>query len=115
MNDLEDLYDARVGVETYARHIRQDLQKQETWRDMVRGAAGLCAEIENTPACTENPYLCNLVMTVVRTVLLASEDYFGESDQARELALVRRTKRVVMEAISEIQQDVDECYPETAD
>ncbi len=30
MNDQEDLYDARVGVETYARYIRQDLKEQET-------------------------------------------------------------------------------------
>ena len=67
----------------------------------------------NTPACTENPYLCNLVMTVVRTVLLASEDYFGESDQARELALVRSTKSAIVEALSRIQRDVDECYAET--
>ena len=115
MNNQEDLYDARVGVETYARYIRESLLEQESWRDMVRGAAELCLEIGATPACTENPYLRDLLMTVIVCVLLESEDYFGESDQARELALVRRTKRVVMEAISEIQQDVDECYPETAD
>ena len=115
MNDQYDLYDARVGVETYAQSIRESLKEQETWWDMVRGAAGLCAEIEDTPACTENPYLCNLLMTVVRTVLLETEDCFGESDQARELALVRRTKRAVLEAISRNEQYVDECYPETDD
>ncbi len=115
MNDQYDLYDARVGVETYAQSIRESLKEQETWSDMVRGAAGLCAEIEDTPACTENPYLCNLLMTVVRTVLLESEHYFGESNQARELALVRSTKRAIMESISEIQHDVDDCYPKTAD
>ena len=96
MNDQYELYDVRVGVATYTRWIYESLIEQESWRDMVRGAAGLCAESENTPACTENPYLCNLVMTVVRTVLLKSEDYFGESGQARELALVRRTKKEIM-------------------
>ena len=115
MNDQYELYDARVGVSTYARYIRESLKEQENWRDMVRGAVMWCDEIENTPACSENPHLCNLLMTVVRIVLLESEDDFGELDQARELALVRRTKRVVMEAISKIEQDVDECYPETAD
>lgn len=115
MNDQEDLYDARVGVETYARYIRQDLKEQETWRDMVQGAAELCIEIQDTPACTENPYLCNLLVTVVVGVLLGSEDYFGESDQTRELALVRSTKKEIMKAISEIEEMVDENYPEAAD
>ena len=115
MNDQYELYDVRVGVATYTRWIHESLIEQESWRDMVRGAAGLCAEIENTTACTENPYLCNLLMTVVRTVLLESEHYFGQSNQARELALVRSTKRAIMESISEIQHDVDDCYPETAD
>lgn len=115
MNNQEDLYDARVGVETYARYIRESLLERENWRDMVRGAAELCLEIEATPACRENPYLCNLIMTIVVTVLLVSEDYFGESDRVRELALVRSTKRAAMKAISEIKHDVDECYPEIAD
>ena len=47
MNDQEDIYDAHVGVDTYSQSIRESLKEQESWRDMIRGAAGLCAEIEH--------------------------------------------------------------------
>ena len=114
MNDQEDLYDARVGVETYARYIRQDLKEQETWRDMVRDAAEWCFQIVETPACTENPYLRDLLIVVVNTVLLGSENYFGESHRIGESALVRSTKKEILKAISEIEEMVDESYPETA-
>ena len=115
MNDDYELYDARVGVQTYAQYIRESLEKKESWRDIVRGAAELCIEIQDKPACTENPYLCNLLITVVVGVLLGPEDYFGESDKARELALVRRTKKEIMNSISWIEEMVDDSYPETAD
>ena len=114
MNDQEDLYDARVGVETYAQYIRQDLKEQETWRDMVRGAAEWCFQIVETPACTENPYLRDLLIIFVITVLLESENYFGESHRIGESALVRSTKKEILKAISEIEEMVDESYPETA-
>ena len=113
MNDQEDLYDARVGFETYARHIRQNLKDQETWGDMVRGAEELCIDISNTPACRENPHVFELLIDVVLSVLLATENYFGESDKARELPLVRSTKEQIMNTISWIEGKVDESYPET--
>ena len=113
MNDQEDLYDARVGVETYARYIRQNLKDQKNWRDMVRGAEDLCSDILNTPACRENPYLCELLINVVVSVLLGSEHYFGESDKARELASVRSTKLQILNAILWLEGKLDESYPET--
>ncbi len=103
MNYDEDLYDARVGVETYARYIRQNLKDQETWRDIVRGAADLCIDIQYRPACRENPYLCDLLMTVVGSVLSESEDNFGGSDRIGESALVRSTKKEILKAISEFE------------
>ncbi len=114
MNDQKDLYDVRVGVETYARYIRQDLKEQETWGDMVRGAAEWCFKIVETPACTENPYLRDLLIIVVNTVILASENYFGESHRIGESALVRSKKKEILKVISEFEEMVDDNYPETA-
>ena len=112
MIDKLELYDARVGVETYARIISESIKEQETWRDMVWGAVALCAEIRDTPACSENPFLCDLLITAVGCVLIESADFFGASDQVRESDLVRSTRRALEEVISEIQEEVDECYPE---
>ncbi len=114
MNDQEDLYDARVGVETYVRYIRQDLKEQETWRDMVRDAAEWCFQIVETPACTENPYLRDLLIIVVNTVLLKSENHFGESHRIGESALLRSTQKKILKEISEYEEMLDENYPETA-
>ncbi len=112
MNDKWDLYDARVGVETYAQFIGESLIEQATWRDMVLGAVALCLEFQDEPACSENPYLCNLLTTAVICVLIESKDFFGDSDHVRELELVRSTKRALEEVISRIQDEVDDCYPE---
>ena len=114
MNDQEDLYDARVGFDTYAQYIRERLKKQKNWRDMARDTAELCLEIQDTPACSENPYLCNLIITVVICVLAESEDYFDESDKARGQELLNRTKREIIKAISELEEMVDDSYPKTA-
>ena len=113
MNDDYELYDARAGFETHARYIRQNLKDQETWGDMVRGAEDLCNHILNTPACRENPHVCELLINVVISVLLGSENFFGKSDKVRELALVISTKKQIMNAISWIEGKVDESYPET--
>jgi hypothetical protein len=115
MNDKWDLYDARVGVETYARIISESIKEQETWRDMVLGAVALCLEFQDGPACGDNPYLCNLLMNAVICVLIESKDFFGDSDHVRELELVRSTKRAIAEVISDIQDEVDDCYPEGAE
>ncbi len=112
MNDHLDLYDARLGVETYARLISESIKEQETWRDMVLGTVALLSEIQDTPACTENPYLRDLLINAVVRVLIMSTDFFGDSDQVRELDLVRSTRRALEEVISAIQDEVDECYPE---
>ncbi len=112
MIDQLNLSDARVGVETYARLIREGIKEQETWYDMVLGAVALCTVIQDTPACRENPYLRDLLINAVVRVLIMSADFFGDSDHMRESALVRSTKRELEEAISAIQDEVDECYPE---
>ena len=112
MNEQVELYDVRVGMETYARVISERISEQETWRGMVRGAAMLCLEIQDEPACSENPYLCNLLVTAVICVLLESEDFVGDSDRERELALVKSTKSSIAQAIADWQDEVDECYPE---
>ena len=112
MNDKWDLYDARVGVETYSQIIRESVTEQETWRDMVRGAVGLCDEIRNELVCTENPYLRELLVDAVTCVLIKSKDIFGDSDHVRELALVKNTKTALEQMVSEFQDVVDDCYPE---
>ena len=112
MNDKWGLYDARVGVETYARIISESIKEQETWRDMVLGAAALCLEFQDEPACSENPYLCNLLTTAVICVLIESKDFFVDSDRSRELVLVKSTKTALEEVISQIRDEVDDCYPE---
>ena len=112
MNDHLDLYDARLGVETYARLISESIKEQETWRDMVLGAAALCSESKIEPACSENPYLQDLLMNAIACVLFESKDFFGDSDQVRESDLVRSTRSALDEVISAIQDEVDECYPE---
>ena len=112
MNDHLDLYDARVGVETYARLISERIKEKEAWRDVVSGAMVLCTEIQNEPSCSENPYLRDLLMNAIACVLLETKDFFGDSDQVCELDLVRRTRRALEEVISAIQDEVDECYPE---
>ncbi len=113
MNEQLDLYDARVGVETYARIISESIKEQETWQDMVLGTGDLLIEIQTQPACTENPYLRDLIITTVVCVLIESKDFFGDSDQVRELELVRSTRRALEEVISAIQEQVDDCYPES--
>ena len=115
MNDHLDLYDARLGVETYARLISESIKEQETWRDMVLGTVALLSEIRDTPACRENPYLRDLLINAVVRVLIMSADFFGDSDHMRESALVRSTKRALEEAISAIQDEVNDCYPEIDD
>ena len=110
----EQLYDVRVGVETYARVISESISEKETWRDMVRGAAMLCLEFQEEPACSENPYLCSLLVAAVICVLLESEDFFGDSDHVRELALVKSTKNALEQMVSEFQKVVDDCYPKGA-
>ncbi len=114
MNDQEDLYDARIGFDTYAQYIRERLKKQKNWRDMVRDAAEWCFQIVETPACTENPYLRDLLVIVVTTVLQESENYFGESHRIGESALLRSTQKKILKEISEYEEMVDENYPETA-
>ena len=112
MNYQLDLYDARVGVENYARLMSESLIEQATWRDMVWGAMKLCTEIRNEPSCRENPYLRDLLMNAIACVLLETKDFFGVSDQVRESDLVRSTRSALEEVISAIQDEVDECYPE---
>ena len=112
MNDKWNLYDARVGVETYARLISESIKEQETWRDMVLGTGALLSESQDTAVCWENSYLRDLIIKAVVCVLIESKDFFGDSDHARELELVRSTKRALEEVISAIQDEVDECYPE---
>ena len=113
MND--QLYDVRIGVDTYSQIIRESIIEQETWRDMVLGAVGLCAEIQGELACTENPYLRDLLMESVIRVLLKSGDFFGDTDHVRELALVKSTKFALEQVISDMQDQVDDCYPEGAE
>ena len=113
MND--QLYDVRIGVDTYSQIIRESIIEQEAWRDMVRGAMELCLEFQEEPACSENPYLCNLLVTAVICVLGESEDFFGDSDRVRELALVKSTKSALEQVISYVQDEVDDCYAEGAE
>ena len=113
MND--ELYDVRVGMETYSRIISESITEQETWRGMVRGAVGLCTDIRNDLVCTENPYLRELLVDAVTYVLIESQNIFGESDHVRELALVNSTKNALERMVSEMQEQVDECYPECAE
>lgn len=115
MNNQMDLYDVRVGVGTYARIISESIKEQETWQDMVQGAVEMCLEIQDEPACSENPYLCNLLVTAVTCVLIESKDFFGDSDHVRELALVKSTKSALEQIVSDIQDQVDDCYPEGAE
>ena len=115
MNNQEDLYDVRIGFDTYAQYIRERLKKQKNWRDMACDTAELCLEIQNTPACSENYYLCNLIITVVICVLGETENHFDESDKARGQELLNRTKREIIKAISELEDMVDDSYPKTAD
>ncbi len=112
MNDHLDLYDARLGVETYARLISESIKEQETWRDMVLGTVALLSESQDTAACWENSYLRDLIIKAVVCVLFESKDFFGDPDQVRESDLVRSTRRALEEVISAIQDEVDECYPE---
>ncbi len=112
MNNLADLYDVRVGMETYARVISESISEQETWRDMVWGALELCSDIRNELVCTENPYLRELLVDAVTCVLFKSKDIFGDSDHVRELALVKNTKTALEQMVSEFQDVVDDCYPE---
>ena len=113
MND--QLYDVRVGVETYSRIIRESIIEQENWRDMVRGAAVLCSGFNDEPACSENPYLCSLIIASINCVLLESTDFFDDSDHARDLALMKSTKSALEQVISTMQDQVDDCYPEGAE
>lgn len=112
MNNQLDLYDTRVGVETYARLISESIKEQETWRDMVYGAMELCDQFCQEPACRENPYLYELLLNAIVCVLFQAKDFFGDSDHVRELELVRSTKRALEQVISRIQDEVDDCYPE---
>ena len=113
MND--ELYDVRVGMETYSRIISESITEQETWRDMVSGAVELCSDIRNELVCTENPYLRELLVDAVAYVLIESKDIFSDSDHVRELALVKSTKSVLEQMVSDMQDDVDDCYPECAE
>ena len=115
MNNQIDLYDVRVGVETYSRIISESIKEQQTWRDMILGAVELCLELREEPACSENPYLCNLLTTAIICVLMKSKDFVVDSDHVHELELVRSTKRALAEVISNIQDEVNECYPEGDD
>ena len=111
----EELYDVRVGMETYSRIISESITEQETWRDMVMGAAALCFNFVEEPACSENPYLRDLLVCAVSCVLIESKDIFGDSDRERELALVKSTKSALEQMVSHMQNDVDDCYPECAE
>ena len=115
MNNQIDLYDVRVGVETYARVIRESISEQETWLDMVCGAVMLVSEIRNERVCRENPYLLELLVDAVTCVLLESEYFFSESDHERELAVVKSTKSALEHSISHMQEKVDDCYPAGAE
>lgn len=113
MND--QLYEVRFGVEHYAQLINESLIDQESWQDMVEGAVALCLEFQDEPACSENPYLCSLLTTAIICVLMKSKDFVVDSDHVHELELVRSTKRALAEVISNIQDEVNECYPEGDD
>ncbi len=112
MIDQLHLYDARVGVETYARIISEDIKEQETWRKMVLQTSALLSGCLVSEVCWENVYIRDLIIKAVMCVLIESTDFFGASDQVRESDLVRSTRRALEEVISEIQNEVDECYPE---
>ena len=109
------LYGVRCGVRHYTQLINESLIDQETWRDMVRGAIGLCYEIQSEPKCRENPIMLELLMNSIANVLLETKDCFSDSDSVRELVLVSRTKNTLEQVISGIQQLVDEIYPEGAE
>jgi hypothetical protein len=82
---------------------------------MVWGAVELCTEIRDELACTENPYLRELLIDSIAYVLIESKDIFGDSDHVRELALVKSTKSALERVVSDFQDQVDDCYPECAE
>ena len=112
MIDKLNLYDARVGVETYARLISENIKEQETWRVMVLETSALLDGCLHSEVCWENVYIRSLIIRAVDCVLYESMDFFGASNQVRESDLVRSTRRALEEVISEIRNEVDECYPE---
>ncbi len=112
MIDKLELYDARVGVETYARIINESIKEQETWRGMVLETGSLLDGCLFSEVCWENVYIRSLIIRAVDCVLYESMGFFGASDQVRESDLVRSTRRALEEVISDIQNEVDECYPE---
>ena len=109
-NEL-DLNDARVGVETYSRIINETMVEKKTWPEMIMGTADLCLDFLDKPACSQNPHLCNLLVTTIVCILFQSKDFIVVLDHGREKELLRRTKAELAKVISNIQEEIDECYP----
>lgn len=109
MIDSGNSCDAPDDASGYSQCIIERIRSYETWSGIVREAVQLCNEVEDRQRVRDDSHLCNLMMSVVRTVLLESEVFFEFLPGNRETVVVDRTKIALRDAISDVMEQADEC------